>query len=551
MRLALARRKFLVAAGPPAAVFAALAVLHAVFSPFGEPFRNGDETRHVMTGVFVRDAITDITESAADPRGYASRYYVQYPALGIIIWPPVFYMVEGLAMWAFGTGYTVARAVVYGFALLGGVYAYLLVRRTHGQRVACATLAVLGLAPVVFEHTGYVLLEVPTLALVLASVFHFERYLGGGRGRDAILACVLAALAALTRFDGVLLLPFVLLRLGTTRRFGLLLRRPVVAGVALALLLTVPYYLFTWQVYGGGIAHAATSGTSERSTSWLDPRNFYLYPSFVPEQVGWTGAAFAVVGLAHGLRAGRAAGGVYLALIAATFVTFVPLAEPESRHAIYWVPALAVFAVEGARRLARGHARRETLALAVLLGGVALEGFEPVRSTGWTGLYVRGTDEAAARVLGRASWERPVLYDGQLNGAFIYAVRRRDPQRRMTVLRADKLLYSVFSDPKGGYREYARTDAEVLALLHRFDPEFLIVEEPQVFIRTPAGDRLRRVLREHPAEFALEEAIPLRTNCENFASARLLVYRKLSANPDRAPVTALPVLAIGGTVGVK
>jgi len=207
LRLALARRKFLVAAGPPAAVFAALAVLHAVFSPFGEPFRNGDETRHVMTGVFVRDAITDITESAADPRGYASRYYVQYPALGIIIWPPVFYMVEGLAMWAFGTGYTVARAVVYGFALLGGVYAYLLVRRTHGQRVACATLAVLGLAPVVFEHTGYVLLEVPTLALVLASVLVVAAiawWLLGERPHAGLLASIPLLLLGVTLVSGAL-----------------------------------------------------------------------------------------------------------------------------------------------------------------------------------------------------------------------------------------------------------------------------------------------------------------------------------------------------------
>mgnify|MGYP001806746928 CR=1 FL=1 len=544
-------RVFLGAAWPPALVFAGLAVLHAVFSPLGEPFKNGDETRHVMTGVFVRDAIADIPESAADPRGYASRYYVQYPALGIIIWPPVFYLVEGLSMWAFGTGYAVARAVVYGFALLGGVYAYRLFRRTHGARVAAAALAVLGLSPLVFEYTSYVLLEVPTLALVLGSVFHFERHLGEGRGRDALLACVLAALAALTRFDGVMLLPFVLLRLASTRRFGLLLRRPVVVGVAVALLLTVPYYLFTWAVYGGGITHAATSGTSERATSWLDPRNFYLYPSFVPEQMGWSGTASAVAGLVFGLWAERKRCGVYVALVLSTFVTFVPLAEPEARHAIYWVPALSLFAVQGALLLACGSVRLKALSLIVILGWVAWEGVGPVRSTGWTGQYVCGTDETAERVLGRASWERPVLYDGQLNGAFIYAVRRRDPDRRMTVLRADKLLYSVYSDPKGGYREYAQTDAEVIALLHRFDPEYLVVEEPQVFIQTPAGDRLRRVLREYPAEFALEDAVPLRTNYENFASTRLLVYRKLRANPGRTPVTELPVLAIGGAVGVK
>ncbi len=544
-------RALLRSSWPPALVLGVLAFLHLFFSPVGEPFKNGDETRHVMTGVFVRDALADLPASSADPRGYAAQYYVQYPALGIIIWPPFFYAVEGLTMWAFGTSYLVARLVVYAFALLGGVYAYRLFCRTHGRTVALAALGVLGWAPLVFMYSAYVLLEVPTLALVLAAVFHFERYLDEERARDAVLACLFAAFAALTRFDGVLLLPFVLLRLGFARRFGLLVRRPVVIGLVLALLLTVPYYLFTWKVYGSGIHHAATSGTGNRATSWLDPRNFYLYPSFLPEQVGWSAAMSAVAGLVYGLWAERKRCGVYFALLAATYLTFVPLAEPEPRHAIYWVPALAVFAVEGVLLLPRGYPRWEVAACVALLGWVGVETISPLATTGWTGQYIRGTDEAAGRVLAKASGERPVLYDGQLNGAFVYAVRRRDPERRATVLRADKLLYSVYSDPQGGYEEYAKTDAEAAALLHRYDPEFVVVEEPQVFIQTPAGDRLRRVLRDRPTEYALEEAIPFRTNYENFAACRLLVYRKLRANPDRTPVTELPVLALGGRVTTR
>ena len=538
-------------AWPPSLVLGGLALLHFCFSPVGEPFKNGDETRHVMTGVFVRDAIADWPSSTADPRGYAVRYYMQYPALGLIIWPPFFYLVEGTAMWAFGTGYLVSRLVVYAFAVFGGAYAYRLFRRTHGTPAALTALGVLGLAPLVFASSGYVLLEVPTLALVLASVFHFERYLGEKRARDAVLACLFAALAALTRFDGVLLLPFALLRLGFTNQFGLLLRRPVVIGLLLALLLTAPYYLFTWRVYGAGIRHAATSGTGSRATSWFDPRNFYLYPSYLPEQIGWFAAVSAGVGLAYCLWRDRKRSGVYFALLAATYLTFVPLAEPEARHAIYWVPALSLLAVQGVLVLPRGHCRREVAARAFLLGCVGWESIGPLGSTGWTGLYLCGTDEAAGRVLDQVSGERPVLYDGQLNGAFIYAVRRRDPERRVTVLRADKLLYSVFSDPRGGYEEYAATDGQVVELIHRYDPEFLVVEEPQVFIRTPAGDRLRRVLRERPAEYAFEVAIPLRTNDENFASTRLLVYRKLRANPQRLPLSAIPVMAIGDTLKVK
>ena len=532
-------------------VLGGIALLHIGFSSFGEPFKNGDETRHVMTGVFVRDALVDWPASSADPRGYAVRYYMQYPALGIVVWPPFFYCVEGLAMWGFGTSYPVSRAVVYLFALLGGVYAYRLFSRTHGTTTALVALGALGLAPLVFTYTDYVLLEIPALALVLASVYHFERYLSDLRARDALLACLFAAFAALTRFDGVVLLPFVLLRLGFTGRFGLLLRRPVLLGVLLALLLTGPYYFFTWRVYGAGLHHAVTNGAGTQATSWLDARNFYLYLSYVPEQIGWSGTVAAAVGAVCCLWRDRKRCGVYAALLAATYLTFVPLAEPDPRHAIYWVPALSLLAARGALVPLGRHAHPKALACVLLLGCLAWECIGPLRSIGWRAQYLCGTDEAAGRVLERGSGERPVMYDGQLNGAFIYAVRRRDPDRRTTVLRADKILYSFYCDPRGGYEEYAETDEQAVGLIHRYDPEFILVEDPEVFIRTPGGDRLRRVLREHPTEYSLEEAIPFRTNNDSFAASRLLMYRKLRTNANRVPVSAIPVMAIGDTLKAK
>src|SRR5262249_55478177 len=141
----------------------------------------------------------DLPSSAADPKGYAVRYYAQYPALGLLVWPPLFHVIEGLAMAAVGTDYVVGRVLVYLFGLLAGVYAYRLALRTHGPAVAVLGLVLFLFAPLVFDYSGYVLLEVPTLAWVLAAVFHFERYLVEERPRDAVLACLFAALAALTR----------------------------------------------------------------------------------------------------------------------------------------------------------------------------------------------------------------------------------------------------------------------------------------------------------------------------------------------------------------
>ena len=514
-----------------------------------EPFRNNDETRHVMTGVFVRDALHDLPASAADPKGYAVRYFAQHPALGLLIWPPLFYFVEGAVMAVAGTGHGVARGVVAGYALVGLLYAYALARRGFGRDVAAVAVAALAVSRLPFDFARFVLLEVPTLALVLGSVWHFERHLLAGRRRDALLACLLAAAAALTRFDGVLLLPYFGLRLLGTRNLRVLRRPAVLAGVTLAVGLTLPYYFLTWREYNAGLSGAAVSGTGRGSTGFLHPANFWLYPSYVPFQVGWVATLVAAGGLAVAVRHHRRACGPWVGLLAATYLTFVPLAEPEARHAIYWVPAVCGFAA-----VAVGWVRSRVGPLAggaAAVGLIAATGFDAVR---YPGGYIHGYAPVARYVADTASGDRPVLFDGTLNGNFVYQLRRADPGRRLWVVRGDKLLYASLSDARTGYTEFAATDAEVLAELHRVDPELIVVESPHLAPEAkladapvvPAADRLRRLLAADPGRFRLEGVGGLATNHDHYGRTRLLVYRKLDRNPDAARTVEVPVLGMGG-----
>src|SRR5205807_6673808 len=132
----------------------------------------------------------------------------QYPALGIIVWPPAFYGFEGLAFLLFGDSFLVGRLLVVAFALLACVYFFLLVRRTHDHYTAFAAALILGLSPLVFEFSDRVMLEVPALAWCLMAAFHFHRYLDNPRKLDLALCCLATALATLTRFDGIVLGPF-------------------------------------------------------------------------------------------------------------------------------------------------------------------------------------------------------------------------------------------------------------------------------------------------------------------------------------------------------
>jgi hypothetical protein len=524
----------------PVLILLAVYGLHALRSPWGEPWKNNDETRHVMTGVFVRDAIAALPASAADPRGYAVRYYAQYPALGILVWPPLFYAVEGVAMTLFGTDYAVARAVLIAFDLLAAFYFHRLARRLTDPPTAHLALALVALTPAVFDLSRFVLLELPCLALILASIFHFERVLENYRARDAVTAAVFAALAALTRFDAVLLLPYFAARLVTVRRFGLLLKRGVLIGAALALALTAPYYWFTFREYSAGLSAAATTGSDAAAAKFLSAGNFVEYPSFLVDQLGWCLLFWAVVGAVVAARRQLRVFAVAVTLVFATYAFFAPMAECVERHVVYWVPAFALLAAVGLVAFARADRPWGTLAAAVTVAATA---FQATWHPGW---FVRGYADAAEYVVTHRTTTRPVLFEGVLTGGFVYQVRQHDPARSLRVLRGDKLLYVVFSDPATEYREFAKTDADILALVHAADPEYVVIEFPGLFeLETPVGRRFRDLLRSDRGRFRLERRILFDSNHDSFKYGGLEVFRKLDRNPTPNDGAAIPVLGLG------
>ncbi len=530
-------------------VLAALLVAHSLTAVASEPFFNNDETKHTLTGVFVADALRDLPTSAANPKDYTVRYYCQYPAIGIVTWPPFFYVVEGLAMLALGPYFWVARLCIAAFAAAAVVYAYRFARLMLDHPWALLAAAVTGLTPTVFVYSQRVMLEVPTFACVLAAVVHFEHFLSAKRGRNAVLACLLAAAAVLTRFDGVLLLLYFGIRLLRTWNFALLLRRPVWVGAVTAAVLTVPYYVFTLTVYGAGLGAAATSGTTPAGNEfgW---RTLAFYFAALPDQAGVGVTVAAAIGLLLTVACHRRATGPAFALLLAVYLLFTPLAEHDARHSIYWLPAVAMCAVRPLQAL--WEKRRRWCAVAGVLALLATVMWH-VNDQKFR--YVFGYSDAAKWVIDHSTSERPILVDGELASSLVYHTRLHDPARRVWVLRADKVVYNQFSDPSTGYRQYAKTEAEVLELLEKWDPEYVVIEDPQPdFHDVPGSELLKATLKNNSGEgkpFEAAERFPLRTNYDRYyeAGATLVVYRKKHRNPSATADVRLELVGLGCTVG--
>lgn len=513
---------------------AVIAMAQWFWQPVSEPYFNGDETRHVMTGVFVRDVILE--GGITSPRAAAERYYAQHPCLGVLIWPPGFYGVEGLAMLVFGPWFSVGRVLVFAYFAFGAAYLFALVKSTHGLTTAVITVLTFGFSRIVFTHSGVIMLEVPTLACFLGAIWHLERYLQSSSRRHLMLLGLWTLAMALHRYDAVIIVPYFGLRLLFERKLSLLVRRDVLIVGGCVAILAAPFYYLMIREIGGMQSHAASVGTDRTvSTGLFRAENFVFYPQTVPFQFGHVAAAMIVMGLLRSFFPDRRAmSRPYWSLAAATYLFFSPLAELEPRHAISWSPAFALFAADAARSLPR---RWMTVTASILLVG---------STAGWTlkqpQNWIAGYADAAEYLLPRIDDSNPVLFfDGLNDGNFIYQVRLRDVNRSVWVVRGDKFFYSVRSSPDAGYVEWTRDDATRLKLLHELDPAFLVLEEPPAL---PPGKRilpeqvaLRRLVKEHPDEFRRETTIEVRNgNQETYDGVTLVIYRKLKRNPDRGPI---------------
>jgi len=533
-------------------VLLVLGLAHALTWRSSEPFFNNDETRHVMTGVFFHDLLLDLPLGhLRHLRAYTIQYYLQYPALGLLVWPPLFHGLLGVFMLAFGTSYLAAKALLGLFSILAFGWFFLLVRRTHGTFAAAAAVLLFGLSPMVFELSHQVLLEMPALAFGLGAIYFFTLYLDLGRRRDILLAAAAAAAFALTRFDGLFLLLFFLLSLLGLRRFDVLrLRnRQVWLAALLALAIVLPLYVPMLAEFGRTHLLVTAQKGPDPSAGRHLLNALTFYPRNLFRSMGWLTAGLGLVGLLTALRpARRRACWPYLALAVATFLAFTPLAELQARHAIYWIPAFALFAVEGIDWIASWlNTAQSRTALAAILGtavGVAFWG--AVRSPVH---YVRGYEEAARYVVANTHASRFTFMDGFLNGDFIYQVRRHDPGRRLWVLRGDKLLYGVLNDPRSGYQEYAGGENGILSTLYRYDPELIVVEEPQVVFQIPMATRLRQTLAAHPERFLRIKSFPVESNLPAFAGVRLDVYRSLRRNPNPERRLSFGMMGLGRSLG--
>ena len=485
------------------AVYLLGAFLLWLSAPHHGEFWWSDSPRHALNGVFVKDLIKAMPWQ--DPVGFASQYYLQYPALTILFYPPLFYVLSAPFFAIFGVSHGVALAVVmlHYMALAFGLY--LLARRWLSPGVALACGLSIMVAPGIALWGRQVMLEVPCLAFSVWASLLLCRYADSGRHRLLYLGSFLLLCAIYTKISAVFLAPVMAVMLYAANGNSLWRDRQnwIAAGLFLLGLLPIGYL----TVKFGSANVQSVVGISDAEVSRGTLAGWLWYARQLPDQLGWpllVAALLCPVLVVLGRRPaiGRADAVMLVAWFAIGYLFFSLIDLKEARHSTLILPPLLVAAGLTAEVLLPTRLAGVTAMLLVLGTGFYTWRWVPVPE-------VSGYREAAEWIATEAPADAVIAFSGKRDGSFIFNMRSIEARRDIYTLRADKLLLSVAVRRELGVKQQPLSEQEIGKMLDQ-DGVRYVVAQSDFWTDLAVMARLQALLRsDHFAEVA---RIPVRAN---------------------------------------
>ena len=467
------RRSFFTCAKVLAAALFAGVIFASV--PISADFGWPDAGRHAMDGMFYRDLIAD--GGYADPMNYALNYYLHYPAITPVLYPPFFGFCQIPGFCIIGPYPWVARLTVGLFLIFGAVGIMMLARDLSGPFTGLyAGLLYLSMPIVIFWGRD-VMLEVPAMAIVIWCFYFFDRYLKQGGTGDLILCLLLATAAPYTKQNTIFILGvFALAPLLCNKLSGLTDRR-FIAGVVIMGICGIPlaYVTFKW----GALNFEQSFGNLKTAMPMYN--HFAYYIKKLPQSVGWAVIIFSIAGLlsVRWKKAFRDADmkitvSILISWLLICYLQMSVIKIKEPRHAFFWIPLFAVAGALGLERITSVLPKKTIRLLAGLAVICTVFSYHLVDSKmNWS----EGFKEPARYVAG--NWEgSAVLINMYGDASFIFHIRALDTEKRLRVYRSSKIFESRMIYKEWGVKSYVADSKELVSLLSGYGIRFVLLENP-------------------------------------------------------------------------
>jgi 4-amino-4-deoxy-L-arabinose transferase-like glycosyltransferase len=502
-----------------------------------EGFWWNDAPRHAMDGVFYFDFFRDLP--LQNPKEYAIQYYLQYPALTILFYPPFFPLVEAMFYWLFGVSEWTAQLTVAVFYFAGAVAAYLLALRWTSRSHALATSILFVSSHAIAFWGRQVMLDVPAFAMLLWSAWFLLHYLDTRRPSTLYFFSIVFCLSVYTKLNVVFMVPVFAGVVLHARGIAALKDKHVWLSALLIAVIMAPWIAVTLK-FGHVNVGAVAGGQSPLEIPRSSIAGWTFYLKFIPVQLGWIVPGVAFLFIANLVfRVRDEMKKVDTVLLLAWFVwgyiffSLIPL--KEERHDIFILFPLIAFAM---KFLAQELPRQLALACAWLLA---------VGTFAYTTMfdkvpYIAGVREAAHYVAQNAPPNSIVMFSGTRNGSFVFYTRAESNRTDLYVIRVDKLLVNMTVMKEIGFRERAVKAEQIVAMFREYGVAY-IVNDVNFYNDIVVMKEFQRALA--ISGFAIERRIPVYGNVRS-DEHELVIYR----NPDPPAKGARNLVYDIGILGV-
>ena len=430
-----------------------------LMAPFAGDFSWSDAPRHALNGAFIMDFVRD--HPCDHATAWAMDYYIRYPSLTILFYPPLFYLFEAGFFAVFGVSHAVAQLTESLFIFLLAVGAYT-VSCQWLSRIAALGVALLTIgAPEVAYWGRQVMLDIPAYALALLGMVSVCTYLRRGSPRFIYLAAAFFIATIYTKYNFAFLLAPPIAAALVARGWRVSIDRHVLIALAIGFIALLPaaYMFYRFGAVNVTSVVAAPDGLARDSFgAWS------YYASQMPHQLGYGTVGLAVVGLVLALS-GRLkvrlepwAWTMLVVWFAGGYVFFSAISHKEPRHDLMILfPVILLASVTVVTLGGRG---RGQAALLLLGGGTYLYSLFWYPPT-----IVSGYRDVAKYVIDHAPSPGVVVFSGYRDGNFVFAMREHAERRDLTLLRAAKLLLKIAVDRSLGVVQVDLDEAGIKQML--------------------------------------------------------------------------------------
>jgi len=491
--------------------------------------RFGDSAAHAMDGVLIHDWIASGPDAWFHPMTFATEQYAHYPTLGIgRHYPPGFALVEALFLAVFGVSPFSSRLCVVFFGLVAVFGVYVFVRRFAGRLPGVLSVIALVTMPMTLRWGRQVMLEMPTMAILIWTAVAFARYIEQPTGKRLCYVLLLGGLAVLFKQPAVFILGAVTLTLVVGSVLGSIKPAHAVwaASVSIMALLIVVVSL-------DGHGAKLLSGDASFDTRWSWAAVSY-YATHAPQQVGVGLLIAAGVGALCIRRMPLMNWAFLLAWLGVYYALLVVADFKNTRFFFFALFPLAVWAGMGAAWVLSFLPHRQVrIASCVLVSAVccAVAWNAPIDYRPDFGSVVQSNEK---RISGHA-----VLFSGLREGDFVFAVRQHLPWRSAIIIRSSKLLYTCNGRIELDFNSRVSSIEELEEVMRDLAFETLFVERANK-LKLTEEELLRDYLADSPA-YERTESYTFRTgDVPNYRDTTLDVYE--AVEPLIRSVDSLDIL---------